>query len=73
MISAAALAAYLLGLGLAFGVRSLVQADRTSNAGVELQVRRVEEPYLHQSHGPPYRDYTARVGRSLPGIGRTGT
>jgi protein-S-isoprenylcysteine O-methyltransferase Ste14 len=39
--------------------------------GVELQVRRVEEPYLRQAHGELYRDYTARVGRFLPGIGRS--
>jgi protein-S-isoprenylcysteine O-methyltransferase Ste14 len=25
----------------------------------------VEEPYLLRTHGPVYRDYTARVGRFL--------
>lgn len=37
---------------------------------IELQVRVVEEPYLLAAHGRTYRDYAARVGRFLPGIGR---
>jgi protein-S-isoprenylcysteine O-methyltransferase Ste14 len=36
---------------------------------LELQVRRVEEPYLLDKHGAAYRDYTARVGRFIPGVG----
>jgi protein-S-isoprenylcysteine O-methyltransferase Ste14 len=36
---------------------------------LELQVRRVEEPYLRATHGAPYRDYTARVGRFVPRVG----
>ncbi len=39
-------------------------------AGVEVQVRRVEEPYLDTTHGDAYRSYCALVGRFLPGIGR---
>ncbi|XVQ08141.1 methyltransferase family protein [Spirillospora sp. CA-255316] len=39
-------------------------------AAIELQVRAVEEPYLRRVHGEAYRDYTAAVGRFLPGIGR---
>jgi protein-S-isoprenylcysteine O-methyltransferase Ste14 len=38
-------------------------------AALELQVRRVEEPYLLAKHGAHYRDYTARVGRFVPGVG----
>jgi protein-S-isoprenylcysteine O-methyltransferase Ste14 len=38
--------------------------------GINLHVRRVEEPYLLWAHGEAYREYTARVGRFLPGIGR---
>ncbi|WP_249643821.1 methyltransferase family protein [Nocardia sputi] len=38
--------------------------------GVQAQVRAVEEPYLHQVHGSSYTDYTARVGRFLPSVGR---
>jgi protein-S-isoprenylcysteine O-methyltransferase Ste14 len=38
-------------------------------ATVELQVRRVEEPYLLRTHGDAYRAYTATVGRFIPGVG----
>jgi protein-S-isoprenylcysteine O-methyltransferase Ste14 len=37
---------------------------------IELQVRRVEEPYLLATHGDAYRDYLAGVGRFVPGVGR---
>ena len=36
---------------------------------LELQVRCVEEPYLHAKHGAQYRHYTVRVGRFVPGVG----
>jgi protein-S-isoprenylcysteine O-methyltransferase Ste14 len=39
-------------------------------AGLELQVRAVEEPYLLRTHGDEYRAYASRVGRFVPGIGR---
>jgi protein-S-isoprenylcysteine O-methyltransferase Ste14 len=38
-------------------------------ATIELQVRRVEEPYLLRTHGDAYRAYTASVGRFVPGVG----
>ncbi|HZC92061.1 MAG TPA: isoprenylcysteine carboxylmethyltransferase family protein [Mycobacterium sp.] len=38
-------------------------------AALELQVRRVEEPYLLAKHGAAYRSYTASVGRFIPGVG----
>lgn len=38
-------------------------------ATIELQVRRVEEPYLLRTHGDAYRDYAAGVGRFVPGVG----
>ena len=38
-------------------------------AALELQVRRVEEPYLLAKHGAAYRRYTANVGRFIPGVG----
>ena len=41
-----------------------------SLAGIELQVRAVEEPYLLRAHGDAYVRYAARVGRFAPGIGR---
>lgn len=37
---------------------------------LELQVRRVEEPYLCATHGDAYRRYAARTGRFVPGLGR---
>ena len=39
-------------------------------AGLELQVRFVEEPNLVRAHGEEYRDYASRVGRFVPGVGR---
>jgi protein-S-isoprenylcysteine O-methyltransferase Ste14 len=38
-------------------------------AALELQVRRVEEPYLLGKHGEAYRGYTASVGRFIPRVG----
>ncbi|GAB7143526.1 isoprenylcysteine carboxylmethyltransferase family protein [Mycobacterium riyadhense] len=38
---------------------------------IELHVRLVEEPYLLRTHGDAYRAYTAKVGRFIPGVGRT--
>jgi len=38
--------------------------------GLELHVRRVEEPYLLRVHGDAYRRYAGRVGRFVPGLGR---
>lgn len=40
-----------------------------ATAALELQVRRVEEPYLLAKHGEVYRDYTGSVGRFIPGVG----
>ena len=37
---------------------------------LELQVRKVEEPYLLRKHGSRYVDYAAAVGRFVPLIGR---
>jgi protein-S-isoprenylcysteine O-methyltransferase Ste14 len=39
-------------------------------AGLEIQVRLVEEPYLIRVHGDAYRTYAARTGRFVPGVGR---
>jgi protein-S-isoprenylcysteine O-methyltransferase Ste14 len=38
-------------------------------AGLELQVRRVEEPYLLEVHGDAYVRYASRVGRFVPRLG----
>jgi protein-S-isoprenylcysteine O-methyltransferase Ste14 len=46
---------------VAFGVLAL---------GLDLHVRRVEEPYLVATHGSSYTSYAARVGRFVPGLGK---
>lgn len=38
-------------------------------AGLELQVRLVEEPYLLHVHGNAYAQYASRVGRFVPRLG----
>jgi protein-S-isoprenylcysteine O-methyltransferase Ste14 len=38
-------------------------------AGLEMQVRLVEEPYLLRAHGDAYAAYAAKVGRFVPGVG----
>jgi protein-S-isoprenylcysteine O-methyltransferase Ste14 len=39
-------------------------------AALEVQVRFVEEPHLLRAHDPGYREYAARVGRFMPGLGQ---
>ena len=39
-------------------------------AGLEIHVRRVEEPYLAQAHGERYLSYARAVGRFVPRLGR---
>jgi protein-S-isoprenylcysteine O-methyltransferase Ste14 len=58
-------------LGLVLMVPSViaVAAVLALAIGLELQVRRVEEPYLLRTHGDEYAGYAARVGRFLPGVG----
>jgi protein-S-isoprenylcysteine O-methyltransferase Ste14 len=64
-------AMFTFGLGI-----SLVTPNLVAVAGfvllvatIELQVRRVEEPYLLRTHGEDYRVYTATMGRFIPGVG----
>ena len=64
-------AMFTFGIGIA-----LVTPNVVAGAGlilliatIELQVRRVEEPYLLRTHGDAYRAYTASVGRFIPGVG----
>ena len=59
-------------LGLALMVPNVVAIAglAVTLIGIEIQVRLVEEPYLHGAHGAAYTDYASRVGRFLPGIGR---
>ena len=64
-------AMFVFGLGIA-----LVTPNIVAIVGfvllvvtIEGQVRVVEEPYLSTKHGEIYRDYTASVGRFVPGVG----
>jgi protein-S-isoprenylcysteine O-methyltransferase Ste14 len=38
-------------------------------AGIQIQVRRVEEPHLRAIHGTAFEAYAERVGRFLPALG----
>ncbi|MUK02220.1 isoprenylcysteine carboxylmethyltransferase family protein [Vibrio cholerae] len=61
--------------GIALMVPTLVSGAAVACLffAVEIQVRIVEEPYLNRIHPHAYPTYTAKVGRFLPGIGRTRT
>ena len=41
-------------------------------AGLDLEVRLVEEPYLREVHGEPYLAYVRTTGRFLPRLGTLG-
>lgn len=58
-----------VGLALLCSTRLAWLACAVQAIALELQVRGVEEPYLARVHGEVYLDYTARVGRFLPGLG----
>lgn len=60
-------------LGLALMVPNVVSlvAVAALVVSIQLQVRLVEEPYLVRTHGAAYLAYVARVGRFLPGLGRS--
>ena len=62
----------LVALGLALAAPNVlsVLALVALLVALELQVRRVEEPYLTRAHGTLYRDYASRTGRFVPGWGR---
>lgn len=59
-------------VGLALLVPNAVAALAVAAlvVALEIHVRLVEEPYLTRTHGDAYRDYAARVGRFVPGVGR---
>jgi len=59
-----------LGLALLVPTWLGFAAAAVITAGLELQVRLVEEPHLVRTHGDQYRTYASRVGRFVPGIGR---
>jgi protein-S-isoprenylcysteine O-methyltransferase Ste14 len=58
--------------GLALLVPNLVAAAMLVAfvTALQIQVRLVEEPYLHRVHAGAWEQYAARTGRFLPWIGR---
>lgn len=62
----------LATLGLALLVPNVVSLIGVAALALalEIQVRLVEEPYLHRVHGDHYRRYAASAGRFLPRLGR---
>jgi protein-S-isoprenylcysteine O-methyltransferase Ste14 len=60
----AALFVVLPGLPLAIAMLALL-------VGVEVSVRRVEEPLLRERHDRAYDDWAAHTGRFIPGLGIT--
>jgi protein-S-isoprenylcysteine O-methyltransferase Ste14 len=60
----------LAGLGMVAFVPLAAPAWLALWAGLELQVRVVEEPHLLRIHGASYQAYAARTGRFWPGLGR---
>jgi protein-S-isoprenylcysteine O-methyltransferase Ste14 len=63
----------LTSFGLALLVGNVVAtvAFLGLTVAIEIQVRAVEEPYLRKVHGDAYVDYTRKVGRFAPLIGRS--
>ncbi len=64
-------AMFTFGIGIALVTPNLVACAGLILliASIQLQVRRVEEPYLLRTHGDAYRTYAAHVGRFIPGVG----
>ncbi|WP_239645434.1 isoprenylcysteine carboxylmethyltransferase family protein [Mycobacterium sp. UM_CSW] len=64
-------AMFLFGIGIVLVTPNVVAVAGfiLLVATIELQVRRVEEPYLLRTHGDAYRAYAASVGRFVPGVG----
>lgn len=60
------------GIALMVPTWLAIAAVATVAAGLELQVRVVEEPYLQRAHGDAYCAYASRVGRFVPGLGKLG-
>jgi protein-S-isoprenylcysteine O-methyltransferase Ste14 len=69
----AAMLTVFLGVVLVLPTIMAAFALVASLAGIEIQVRLVEEPYLLRVHGERYRSYARRVGRFVPGFGRLGS
>lgn len=58
------------GFGLLVPTWLMALAGVLLITGLEIQVRKVEEPHLIRTHGEPYRAWARQVGRFVPGLGR---
>ena len=58
------------GLALMVGNIVAVTAFASLLAALQVQVRYVEEPYLHATHGSDYDKYASTAGRFMPYLGR---
>jgi len=65
-----AMAAAVGGLALLVPSLASLAAVVLLVLGIEIQVRRVEEPHLLRLHGESYRGWARTTGRFLPGVGR---
>ncbi|WP_163505420.1 methyltransferase family protein [Fodinicola acaciae] len=65
-------AGLLVVIGLTFAVPNVLAfaGFAVVLAGIQVQVRLVEEPHLRRTHGIAYDQYAATVGRFLPRVGR---
>lgn len=64
-----AMLAFVVGIALLAPNLVAILGLTLALATLELQVRRVEEPYLRGKHGDTYRAYLASAGRFIPGVG----
>ena len=65
-----AMVAYVAGTAMLVPNLVAIAAVGALVVAEELQVRRVEEPYLSAAHGDAYTSYGTRVGRFVPNVGR---
>ena len=63
----------ILGWAVLFGASGLLLYAFCVGLCFHLFVVLYEEPHLHDVFGSSYDDYCARVGRWLPGVGRSGS
>jgi protein-S-isoprenylcysteine O-methyltransferase Ste14 len=66
----AGMLAFWAGVALATPNLLCLVAPLFALAGMEIQVRFVEEPYLRRVHGDAYLKYASMAGRFIPGLGK---
>jgi len=61
---------FWIGIGLTAPNVVTLASAAIALVAIELQVRRVEEPYLLKAHGDVYRRYASETGRLVPWFGK---